>query len=140
MRKPTPQAELFRWHAGAVEHVERFGSLDGFDDVAHPDDPQCGYFKRRGTRGGAWFAAAIWMEQIVDGDGELLEPERLLCAVDGKLCDPVREWNYICAHPVRYEEYKYLVDLGSWARKYAPGTPEADMRRKIDVARMPAPF
>ena len=102
MRRPTSKEAAFRWWREA---------LDGIAPPPINEVPQAGYYKRRLIKGGPWVPVAIWIEQKVDPEtGELLDPEVIKCAVDGKIADPVSQWGYVCADPISETDYKRLAD------------------------------
>ncbi len=130
MRQPTPRAELFAWWEAAIA---------GKTPTIYMDEPRCGYFRRRLVRGGPWVPVAIWMEQPLDEDGELIGPEIMRAAVNGKAADPVDIWSYVAGEPITLEEYRHLVRTAKWAQEHAPGAPEARPSKAIDLLRVEPP-
>lgn len=98
MRQPTPINVLFQWWQGALAGRASF----------HDADPQCGYYKRRMTKGGPWVPVRIWCERDIDPEtGELVAPERLICECEGRRVDPAPIWTYLT--PITRTEYEALV-------------------------------
>lgn len=105
--------------------------------LAITTEPMCGYYRRRMVRGGVWVPAAIWIEQEIDADtGELLSDEILRCAVGGREEDPDEQWTYIAGQPIPYAEYEYLMANLKWSEAYAPESPFAQPRQKVDLGSM----
>jgi hypothetical protein len=124
MRQPTDRFDAFKWWRDA---------LAGHKPPIHPGDPQCGFFWRRMVRHGPKVPAAIWLEQEVDPDtGELIGDETLRCSVGEEAADPFKEWTYAAGNPITEEEYRFLIADAAWARDYAPESPQAQPRKKID--------
>lgn len=134
MRKPTPREDLYRWHTEALEAKQL-----GFKVEINPDDPKCGWFKRKLVKGSVFVPAKIWMHQPVDEDGELVGEEELQCEVDGQRRDPAAEWSYLSAHPVPESEFKFLTDNREWADNYAPHEPYANPTQPVDWRKVPTP-
>ncbi len=135
MRRPTPPDVAYRWHRNALLGV--YG-----DDIGmHPDDPQCGWFKRRFRRGGVFVPARIWLFSPVDIEtGELCDDELFQCEVDGGFADPVQQWSYLAAHPISEAEFNYLTALRLHAERHEPDLPHADPRQPVDWLTAPLPF
>lgn len=133
LRAPTPFETLYAWWRAAVRQKP-----DDREDV--PNEPRCGWFKRRMVRGGVYVPARIWVLQECGDDGELLDDETLQCEVNGKWADPEDAWSYICGHPITVEEYNYLEAARVWAETYSPDDPFANPRRKIDHLTTPILF
>lgn len=100
MRKPTSKDEAFKWWRDA---------LAGTAPPPINEMPQCGFYQRRLVKGGPFVPAKIWLNQVVNVYGELIEPEELLCAVNGKLCNPVDQWGYLAGNPISLLDYQRLV-------------------------------
>lgn len=73
-----------------------------------PDDPQCGFYRRRLVRGGDYVAARIWRETNHDQDGGQRK-ENLLCEVNGERCDPLDQWGRLCTQPIAEAVYKKMI-------------------------------
>lgn len=101
MRRPTSKDAAFRWWREALEGV----APPPINEV-----PQAGFYRRRMVKGGPWVPVAIWIESVTDPEtGELLQPEIIKCAVDGKVADPVNEWGYCCSQPVSERDFQRMV-------------------------------
>lgn len=96
MRKPT---NLFK----AYEPWRR--RLKGEQVPAHPDSPEPGFYKTKEFRGGPFVPVAIWIEQKIGKDGQLLEAEVFRCLVNGKPKDAAQVWNFAVKNPIEEEEY-----------------------------------
>lgn len=135
MRSPTPREVAFAWHTNALKGVY------GDDIHTHPDDPQCGFFKRRLRRGGVLVPARIWLYSPIDiGTGELVDDEVLQCEVDGQYANPVEQWSYLCGNPITEQEFNYLMALRQHAQVHEPDLPHADPRKPVDWLTAPLPF
>lgn len=135
MRVPTPKDVAYRWHSEAVK-----GVYGDFDEV-HPDDPQPGWYKTKLAKGGVFVPARIWLDSVVDiGTGELLEPEAMLCEVDGLRCDAHEQWSWLCRHPITETEFDYLTKLRRHAAQHEPDLPIANPRRPVDWLKAPLPI
>lgn len=112
LRRPTPLAEMFRWHTAALaDYASQRTGKHRIPVVA--DDPQCGWFRRRlGKNGTPWVPGRIWIARNIDIlTGELVEPERLCCEVDGERRDPYREWASLAGRPITQAQYDALYRL-----------------------------
>lgn len=130
IRQPTPDHVLYAWYLDAL--AGRAPQVT--------DEPQCGWYQRKLSREGAWVPVRIYMRQVVDAEGELTEPEELICEVDGKPRDPVDQWTWVCTQPITRERYRFMVANATWARKHAPTEPEANPGQAIDWNKAPLPF
>jgi DNA polymerase-1 len=100
---------------------------------AAPEDPQCGFYRRRLVRGGPWVVARIWREPEVDFmTGKPTGLDVLQCELGGERRDPVIEWLKLCSHPIEEAEFRYRAATADWAKKHAPHEPEAKPSEKID--------
>lgn len=134
MRMPTPREAAYHWHAEAIRGV--YGDVHD----PHPDDPQCGWYKRTLAKGGVFVPARIWIDANVDiGTGELLEPEALLCEVDGERRDAYEQWSWLCSNPITEAEFDYLIALRRHAQQHEPDLPIANPRRPVDWLKAPLP-
>lgn len=134
MRLPTPRDVAYLWH------TEKLKGVYGDAEDAHPDDPQCGWFKRTLSRGGVFVPARIWLDAVVDiGTGELLEPETMLCEVDGQRRDAYDQWSWLCRHPISESEFNYLTQMRRHAQQHEPDLPIANPRRPVDWLKAPLP-
>lgn len=98
IRQPTPITTLYAWWTDAVS---------GDYAPRHDADPQCGFYKRRLTKGGPWVPVRIWCERDVDEHFELTGPERLACESEGRRVDPAHIWTTL--RPITRAEYEALV-------------------------------
>lgn len=99
MRMPTPPSKAFAWWKAAIA---------GENPPQHEGLPECGWYKTKLTKGGPWVAARIFIEREIDFEtGELAEPERLVCEVDGQRRSPYRMWTYLT--PISREEHQALL-------------------------------
>ena len=131
MRRPTPVAALYAWHAAA---------LRGLGPV-NDGTPRCGWYKRRLVRGGVFVPSRIWMVQdICPETGELLSDEVLRCEVNGLCADPEEAWTWISGHPVTEQEFRYLAARIDFAIRHEPHDPFAMPSRPIDLNRTPVMF
>jgi hypothetical protein len=130
IRQPTPDHVLYAWWLAAL----------GGRSPQITSEPQCGWFQRKLVREGPWVPVRIFMRQVVDADGELIEPEELLCEVDGQLRDAVDQWTYVCDQPISRERYRFMTANATWAKKHAPAEPEANPREAVDWTKAPLPF
>ncbi|MFM8607193.1 MAG: hypothetical protein ACKOBC_04415 [Hyphomicrobiales bacterium] len=70
----------------------------------YENDPQCGYYRMRKTKGGPWVPVAIWAGEGVSG---------LICLVSGAERDPYEVWTWVCRYPVPYETYVAVAERGA---------------------------
>lgn len=129
-RTPTPAHVVYAWHTAALS-----GSKPPIHDL-----PQAGWYQRRLVKGGPFVAGEIWLDQAVDDSGELTEPERLRCLVDGKERDPADQWLWLCNNPISRDEFRFMTRTANWARVHAPSEPEANPKEAIDWNALPVPF
>ena len=128
MSKPTPLDKLYAWHTEAIEDV----SLH-LDITAHPDDPQCGWYKRKLVKNGVYVPCRIWRDEPeVDENGDLISDEKLLCEVDFNRADPAEQWQWVCANPITEAEYNHLKKLRRWTGDHAPHEPYANPKKPVD--------
>lgn len=134
MRTATPYEVAYAWHTNALKGVY------GTASAMHPDDPQCGYFKRKMVGGGVFVPARIWLVAETDiGTGELLDDEIFQCEVDGQRADPVEQWSYLAANPISEQEFQYMTALRNHAVRHEPDHPMADPRKAVNWLRVPLP-
>lgn len=135
MRLPTPHEVAYRWHRQAIEDMRL-----GLEVDAHPDSPQCGWFKRTLAKRGVFVPARIWIDAEVDiGTGELLGDETFLCEVDGVRKDAVEQWSWLCQHPIPESEFDYLTALRRHAVMHEPDLPIAQPHKPVDWLKAPLP-
>ena len=103
IRQPTPIATLYAWHRAA---------LAGLRPPIHDGEPRCGWFKTRLVKGGPFVPAVIRIDRDIDPDtGELLNPERFICEVNGQPRDARDAWASLCKSPISRDEYHDLQRL-----------------------------
>ncbi len=102
IRRPTPTAKLFAWWKAATE---------GRAAPRHDGLPECGFYKRKLVKGGPWVPVKIFIERVIDPEtGELTEPERFACIVDGVRRSAEAQWTYLT--PITRAEFQTLTELG----------------------------
>ena len=109
------------------------------DVLAITDEPHCGWYKRKFDRSGVFVPARIWLRQVVD-DGELIEPEKLLCEIGGEPFDPDEAWLSLCGHPITRDEFDYMMRVRDWATSHARNQPEAQPLKPIDLFTVKPPI
>jgi hypothetical protein len=112
------------------------------------DDPRPGFFQLRLVKGGPFVAARIWREcPWVDPSSDahpedwcrpLDRPRPLQAEIDGKPAEVERVWTG--GRRIAASEFFYRVELGRWARAYAPEEPEANPHRPVDIRTIAIPF
>lgn len=103
-----------------------------------PEEPQCGFYKRRLVQGGAYVACRIWREPEVDfATGKPTGKDTLACEVATERADPMSQWGYLCRAPITEADYKHMIELAQWARLHAPKEPEADPFKPVDWGTIP---
>ncbi len=114
LRRPSDRAELYAWHADALDALEqgRKETLKELRAVApelappvYEGEPCCGWYKVRLHRDGVF------------GDD---------------MVDPVETWPLLLSRPIPASEYAYLVAVRGWAKSSAPDQPQAAESRPID--------
>ncbi len=107
------------------------------------DDPQPGYFKLRLVKGGPFVGAAIFHRSPCDPEtGEEMDRSPMWEAwKNGKI---IREPSpdaftagvyeiWMTGLEISEAEYRHLVADREWCRNYAPGSPEANPTKKVDL-------
>lgn len=103
IRQPTKFAALYAWHRAA---------LAGLRPPVHDGEPQCGWFKTRLVKDGPFVPAVIRIDRDIDpATGELLNPERFVCEVNGQPRDARLAWGSLCKSPISHQEFLDLQDL-----------------------------
>ena len=113
-------------------------SLAG-EKPAITEEPQAGYYRRRLVKGGPFVPVRIWHEGARDENGDLIEDERTLCSVDGRLVDAADHWTYCADNPVTESEFEYLTRVSNYAKARDPREPLASPRKKINPLSFPIP-
>lgn len=129
VRKPTSYDERYGWYEAAVAGKR--------PPITH--ETQCGYFTRRMVKGGPLVPVRIWLEQNIDEDGLLRQPEVMKCLVNGKEADADDQWTYVADNPVTPGQYDYLLDLSVYAKRYNADEPLASPRKAINHLTTPIP-
>lgn len=93
-----------------------------------------GFFKLKWVKGGPEIPARLWRVEDRDPDtGELMADVQYFAEIDGDPVDPASppRWPW-----TRIEEpaWRYLTDLGAWARQHAPNDPQANPRLPVRLA------
>jgi hypothetical protein len=141
LRKPSDRAVLYAWHADALDALAQ-GRKDNLKDLAAemPDlvppiqdgEPQCGWFKARVSKRAVLVPAKIYLRSVVGEDGELVEPEKLICEIGDRDFDVLEAWPKLCIRPITASEYQYLMALRQWAKESARDQPQAVDGRPVD--------
>ena len=110
----------------------------GFD----PDVPVSGHYRMRLRQGAVFSAIRIWHGPPLDPvTGEELDRgHRWQCTINGQLADLERAWPRCAADAISKAEYDYLIGRQAWAQQHAPGSPDADPTKPIDLLSAPLPF
>ena len=118
MRRPTPEADAYRWHRQAILGA-RLPRCE--------DEPQCGWFRLRAVRGGPWLPARIWLDQPMDEAGMLVADEELRAEILRDPADPLVVWARGAAIPrSSYEAILALHDTSpAMAATHIPLAPAA---------------
>lgn len=156
LRQPSDRAALYAWHADALDALAQ-GRKDNLKELAavapdlmppiSEDAPQCGYFLAKVARFALLVPAKIFVLSVIGDDGELLEPERVVCEIGGERYPEVETaWLRLCTRPISASEYQYRMALRDWAQAAAPNQPQAPrqdgkavdwMTVKIELPRVP---
>ena len=67
-------------------------------------NPQCGFYKRRLAKEGAWLPIAFWRNK----------DDQIVCCFEGKLVDPVLHWTFAAKYPVSEMVYRHYIRNGHW--------------------------
>lgn len=119
MRRPSTDDQLYAWHRAA---------LSGEDPPINDGLPECGWFKTKLVKGGAWVPVRIWVEPVTDENGELTEPEILKCSVGSEMKDPARIWTYLT--PITKEDYDALVYRITTTPQMMDGSQRVDLTQE----------
>jgi hypothetical protein len=98
MRQPTSRLAAHAWWKAA---------LRGDHPPVHDGWPECGFYRMRKVKGGPFVPVSIKLHQEWDDEGELTEPERLVCLVAGEPVDPVKVWTHL--QPISHEAFESLT-------------------------------
>lgn len=111
MTKPTPKDKAYQWWreavAGITAHTK--AGLVTFE-------PQCGYYLRSTARKGdprrKLIPSSISLASVVDENGDLTEPEVLVCEIGGTIRPVDEEWTWLANYPISRAEYMRLKAEG----------------------------
>lgn len=131
MRKPTPEAIAYQWWRDA---------LAGRNPPIHDSDPQPGFYKRKLIKGGPFVPARIWIEQHVDGDGDLTREEVLRCEIGDRTANAADQWSYLAANPITEADYRFMRDSAAWAAEHAPMRAIASPTQAVNWMTAAPPF
>lgn len=141
LRQPTDRAELYAWHADALDALKT-GRADNLKDLAShspelmpPLDegmPQCGWYAAKVSKRAVLVPSRIWLRSTVGEDGQLVEPEAMFCEIGDRPFDPEEVWVRLAVRPITVGEYRHMMALRAWARESAPDQPQAADGRPID--------
>lgn len=99
MRQPTSRSDLYRHYWRALEGDPTLEVHDG--------EPHCGWYKTKLVTGGPWVPVEIRMLQVTDDNGELTEPERMVCTVAGERRNAASMWTFL--EPIPRAEHDALM-------------------------------
>lgn len=133
MRRPSTEDELYAWHRYVM------GDARGYQPAGHhPEDPQCGWYMLRLTKGGPWVPMQIECVQVIDPEtGELTEPERLVCTMLGQVVDPGRYWARGHFRHISESDYQSLETEWREAERQGKHHPMLDPFSPVDVTARP---
>lgn len=99
--------------------------------------PVPGFYRVRLRKDAPWSPVKIWTEGETDEAGNLIEDLQYFCEVNGRSVDP---WRYaervnLSGEAISEADYRYMIDMGVWARAYAPDMPEANPDQPIDLSK-----
>lgn len=82
------------------------------------DNPQAGFYRKKGKGDRPWLPVALWWDGPKDEEGELIDDARLVCnkgfAHDAEEVDPQEIWTWIADQPVTEEAYRAAFETGAW--------------------------
>lgn len=105
-----------------------------------PAIPQCGFYRTRLVKGGAFVPARIWREKQIDPvTGKDSGFDLLRCEVDGRPKDAMALFVRLSMDPIPEKEFRFMVADLSHAKAYRPDDPKADPTKPIDLKKQPAP-
>lgn len=104
-----------------------------------PDEPQCGFYKRRLQKGAVFVPARIWREPETDIAGEPTGKDVMRCEVGGKARDPNAEWTRLAMNPITEADFRFETADSEHAKKWRPGDPKATPHVPIDLTKAKPP-
>jgi hypothetical protein len=106
------------------------------------DQPIAGFYRRRLVKGGPWVPVLIAYGAPLDPvTGEELDRSpRWQAWSGGREIDVWNLWPDCSGEPITKAEYTHLRDVGEWAERHAPRSPEANPTRAISLNQMPTIF
>lgn len=143
MRTPTDRKILYRFWAEQLEAMGDFTSVRAAKDAGRPilntpDEPQCGFYKRRLIANGPWVPVRIFVEQIVDAGGELLAPERMRAQVGEHYFEPADVWPWVWNRPISQADFRLMVAETAWAKSQVVARADPDLH--VDFLTAPPPM
>lgn len=116
-----------------------------------PNVPEIGFYKARHGKDRPFVPARVYrLCHCTPMGGEAGDPhvwcdrcDRFpppVVEVDGVIVDTLEWWPRIAGRPIPEGEFLYMTEYAAWARAHAPHLPEANPRRRIDIAAAPIPF
>ena len=91
-------------------------ALKGEKQPVQESNPQCGFYKRRLVKDGAWLPIAFWRSK----------DDRIVCCFEGRLVNPVEHWTSAAKYPVSEAAYRHYVRHGHWPDQ-SPDVPRSNM-------------
>jgi hypothetical protein len=143
MREPTDRKALYAWWKATIEAMAPHRSLRDAVDAGCtippiPDEPQCGFYRRRMVRQGAFVEARIFLEQKLNTKGELVGDEVLKCQIGDSFYEPDDQWLYLQNRPITQEEYRFGVGHRRYEAGRAQHVPDPEI--SIDFLTVPPPL
>ena len=101
----------------------------------HVDTPTPGFYAMRLVRNGPLCPVRIWFgppHDPVTGE-ELDRSHRYQAELNGKPAEIDRVWPWCTKHQITETEYRYMLDVHTWATEHAPKEPEAQPRQPVNI-------
>jgi hypothetical protein len=115
------------------------------------DYPEPGFYRLRQARRGPWVPALIWRPcpMIIpirfeetpapeDWCRYTERPRLLQATIADQAADPLEVWSR--GERIGPREYHHRLALAEWAKTHAPGQPEANPRKRVDLTGQPSLF
>lgn len=130
--KPAPPKGT---HRKRDEGWDRVGAAAEVAGIVGP----IGYFTARLVGGGPPVPVRIWLDEPADPEtGEPLDrPVVVRAAVAGIERHPHDAWELKKRRAITAADYAFRMAVIAWAERNAPGTPEANLGKRIDFGRLP---